>query len=221
MQLCHDVWNTRATQGAGLSLKRHPNDTLSYYGESTGARFTRLGPLGEIDVKESRKQAVSIRLGSGDIRKVKRLAERLGVRDSDIIRFALKWTLNRVAPLCDPEIKGPNLVPVFVETGAELIRHFELDAFRLETIINEGVERPRRVAHDDIALLALAGAQQPYALLHLRSGGAADSTLASIDALRQYLYDKYVYARTVDEEGGPERSVATEHRSSAATLVAG
>ena len=57
-------------------------------------------------MRESRKQAVSIRLGAGDIRKLKLLAERLGVRDSDVIRFALKWSLNRVAPLCDPEIRG-------------------------------------------------------------------------------------------------------------------
>jgi len=166
-------------------------------------------------VHESRKQAVSIRLGSGDVRKIKRLAERLGVRDSDVIRFALKWALNRVAPLCDPEIRGPSLVPMLVETGAELIRHFELDAFRLDAIVNEGVERERRVAHDDIALLALAGAHQPYALLRLRalgsSNGAAVETVhgspASIEALRQHLYDKYVYAgregRNPDAGGEP------------------
>jgi hypothetical protein len=29
------------------------------------------------------------------------------------------------------------LVPVLVESGDELIRYFELDAFRLESIINE------------------------------------------------------------------------------------
>lgn len=146
-------------------------------------------------VNDQRKQAVSIRLGSGDIRKVKQLAERLGVRDSDVIRFALKWTLNRVAPLCDPEIKGPSLVPMFVETGADLIRYFELDAFRLDAVINNNVDPDRKVAHDDIALLALAGSQQPYALLRLRSGGpGSDAPIGSIEALRQYLYDKYVYA---------------------------
>jgi hypothetical protein len=149
-------------------------------------------------LNENRKQAVSIRLGSSDIRKVKRLAERLGVRDSDVIRFAIKWTLNRVAPLCDPEIRGPSLVPMFVETGTEVIRHFELDAVRLEAIINEGVADDRAVAHDDVALLALAGSQQPYALLRLRPTGTvagAGPSTGSIEALRQYLYDKYVYGR--------------------------
>ena len=177
-------------------------------------------------MKESRKQAVSIRLGAGDIRKMKRVAERLGVRDSDVLRFALKWMLNRIAPLCDPEIKGSSLVPVFVETGAELIRHFDLDAFRLEAIINEGVERGRRVAHEDIALLALAGSQQPYALLRLRASGAPGSgsgldsvggSPASIEALRQHLYDKYVFARA---NGRVEAHRADDEEQTVPTLAA-
>jgi hypothetical protein len=163
-------------------------------------------------VNDNRKQAVSIRLGAGDIRKVKQLAERLGVRDSDVIRFALKWTLNRVAPLCDPQIKGPSLVPMFVETGADLIRYFELDAFRLDGVINDNVEPDRKVAHDDIALLALAGSQQPYALLRLRSGGpGSDPAIGSIDALRQYLYDKYVYSHGRESAADAGAPAATAH----------
>ena len=50
---------------------------------------------------DSRKQAVSIRMSAADIRSVKRLAERLGVRDSDVIRFAVKVMLGRLAPLHD------------------------------------------------------------------------------------------------------------------------
>jgi len=52
-------------------------------------------------VVDQRKHAVSMRLGAGDIRNIKRMAKRLGVRDSDIIRFAIKSTLHRIAPLCD------------------------------------------------------------------------------------------------------------------------
>jgi hypothetical protein len=157
-------------------------------------------------MNENRKQAVSIRLGSGDIRKVKRLAERLGVRDSDVIRFAIKSTLNRVAPLCDPEIRGRSLVPMFVEAGADAIRHFELDAFRLEAIVNEGVPRDQRVTHDDIVLLALVGSQQAYALLRLKAAGARDGGNGEnppMEALRQHLYDKYVYGRAAGEAGAP------------------
>ena len=77
---------------------------------------------------ESRKQAVSIRMNSTDVRKVKKLASRLGVRDSDVIRFAVKSMLARLGPLYDPEAHGRNLVPVFVESGADLLRFFEIDA---------------------------------------------------------------------------------------------
>ena len=146
---------------------------------------------------ESRKQAVSIRMNAADVRKVKKLAQRLGVRDSDVIRFAVKCMLGRLGPLYDPDARGRNLVPVFVESGAELLRFFELDATRLETIINEGVDTGRRVDRDDIALLALTGAQEPYAALMLRElnrdDGARSRVAELSESLRVYLYDKYVY----------------------------
>ena len=143
---------------------------------------------------DQRKRAVSIRLGDSDVRNIKRVAKRLGVRDSDIIRFAIKSALSRVAPLCDPAIRGRNLVPVLVESGDELIRFFELDAFRLESIINEQVEEGRQVERDDIALLAMSGLREEYLVMRMKEGGGAP-TGASTPArsLRGYLYDKYVY----------------------------
>jgi hypothetical protein len=148
-------------------------------------------------VIEIRKQAVSIRMNGGDVRKVKKLAQRLGVRDSDVIRFAVKSMLARLGPLYDPEVRGRNLVPVFVESGVELLRFFELDAARLEAMINEGVDPARRVDRDDIELLALTGGQTPYAALKLSALNRADheSTDAGqlASSLRQYLYDKYVF----------------------------
>jgi (2Fe-2S) ferredoxin len=145
-------------------------------------------------VVDQRKQAVSIRLGESDIRNIKRIAKRLGVRDSDIIRFAIKSTLGRIAPLCDPAIRGRNLVPVLVESGDELIRYFELDAFRLESIINEHVEEGRQVDRDDIALLAMSGLREEYLVMRLKDGEVAPGDVAiPARSLRRYLYDKYVY----------------------------
>jgi hypothetical protein len=146
---------------------------------------------------ESRKQAVSIRMNGADVRKVKKLAARLGVRDSDVIRFAVKTMLAKLGPLYDPEVHGRNLVPVFVESGAELLRFFDIDAARLEAIINNGVHADRRVDRDDIALLALTGAQEPYAALKLseldRTERPRRSAAELLESLRQYLYAKYVY----------------------------
>src|SRR5271156_3811584 len=147
-------------------------------------------------VVDQRKQAVSIRLGESDIRNIKRMAKRLGVRDSDIIRFAIKSTLNRIAPLCDQAIRGRNLVPVLVESGDELIRYFELDAFRLESIIKEKVEEGRQVERDDIALLAMSGLREEYLVMRLKDGNGGSADVAPARSLRGYLYDKYVYRNT-------------------------
>lgn len=143
---------------------------------------------------DQRKQAISIRLGASDVRNIKRIAGRLGVRDSDIIRFAIKSSLGRVAPLCDESIRGRNLVPVLVESGDELIRYFELDAFRLESIINERADPDQLVDRYDIALLAMSGLREGYLAMRLKDGeGGGGDASAPAGSMRGYLYDKYVY----------------------------
>lgn len=150
---------------------------------------------------DQRKQAVSIRLGESDLRNIKRMAQRLGVRDSDIIRFAIKSMLSRISPLCDEGITGRNLVPVLVESGDELIRYFEFDAYRLERIINARAEEDARVDHDDIALLAMSGLREQYLVMRLKgSNGAPVDAGGNGRSLRGYLYDKYVYR---NDEGRP------------------
>jgi hypothetical protein len=179
---------------------------------------------------DSRKQAVSIRMNAADIRNVKKLAKRLGVRDSDVIRFAVKVMLGKLAPLYDPHVTGRKLVPVFVESGTDIFRHFELDAVRLDTIINDGADAESRVDQDDVQLIAMSGIQQSYAKLRLsslgnggngsngtnnansgsngaggRNGKSEEEELGS--SLRRYLYEKYVY-RT--NNGGPRSSLELE-----------
>jgi hypothetical protein len=145
-------------------------------------------------VLDHRKQAVSIRLGEGDLRNIKRMAKRLGVRDSDIIRFAIKSMLSRNAPLCDEAIRGRNLVPVMVESGDELIRYFELDSYRLEGIINANADDDAKVHRDDIALLAMSGLREQYLMMRLKdSNGSMVEASPPSNSLRGYLYDKYVY----------------------------
>jgi hypothetical protein len=154
---------------------------------------------------DGRKQAVSIRLSAADLRNVKKLSRRLGVRYSDVIRYAVKSTLARLGPLFDSEVRGRNLVPVFVEAGNELVRYLDLDAARLEGIINDGVPDESRVDHADIQLIAMSGVQRAYAKLRLtsingvRTNGEPHERDDSGDdepldqSLRRYLYEKYVY----------------------------
>lgn len=150
--------------------------------------------------QDNRKQAVSLRLRVSDIRKIKRLAERIGVNDSDVIRYALKTMLARLSPLCDPQVKGRSLVPVFIDSGVDMLQYFSLDHERLDDIINGDAPAHERVEPEDIQLMALMGLQRSYAKLSLRQlheqieaappEHGLDDTLAS--SFRRHLYLKYV-----------------------------
>jgi hypothetical protein len=126
-------------------------------------------------------------MNAADIRKIKKLAGRLGVHDSDIVRFAVKTMLSRLEPLHDPEARGRSLLPVFVESGTDIVRFFDLDAGRLDLIINEGVENARRIERTDIALIALYAMQPPYAAIRLseiRLGANESVRLDNAPAIR-------------------------------------
>jgi hypothetical protein len=155
-------------------------------------------------VVEGRKKAISIRMSVADVRRIKKLAQRLNARDSDVIRFAVKATLARLMPFYEPEARGRNLVPVLVEAGVEFLRFFDLDTARLDSIINSEVEPDKRVSRDDLALITLAGIQEPYAALKLSELNEGDERLLrSADvssSIRQYLYQKYVYRVNPESE---------------------
>ncbi|MGD9843621.1 MAG: hypothetical protein AB7F79_02860 [Steroidobacteraceae bacterium] len=170
----------------------------------------------------ARKQAISVRIGEADLGNLRRLARRLGVRDSDVIRVAIKSLLAKWSPLHDVSVKGKNLVPVFLENGSELFRHFELDTPRLDSIINGGAEDEGRVEMEDIQLIAMSGIQRSYLRWRLDQVGSHGSDQGNgyahggshfngasrqVDGngdggesveqnLRQYLYEKYVHVRS-------------------------
>jgi hypothetical protein len=156
---------------------------------------------------ESRKSAVSVRMGVADVRRVKAIARRLGVRDSDVFRYGVKSSLAQLAPLEDPKVCGRQLLPVFVEAPA-LVRYFELDAARLASIVNAGIIDPeQRVAHEDVALLSMASLQEPYALVRLGellSGGAEmpKENASLLTILRDYLYGKYAFRQARRADAG-------------------
>jgi hypothetical protein len=180
---------------------------------------------------EGRKQAISLRLSTGDIRRIKRLAQRLDVRDSDVVRFAIKTMFQRLGPLTEPNSKGRALVPVFVESGAEIVRHFDLDSAQLDAIINDGVDAHEQVETDDIQLMAMFGAQKNYARLSLRrlnDGGASgasggDASEDSLgESLRRLLYKKYGYSENGEPTAGktPQRRATDPGRKGTAAAAA-
>jgi hypothetical protein len=149
-----------------------------------------------------RKKAVSLRLNVSDIKRIKRISQRLGVRDSDVIRYAIKSLLLKLSPLSDPDVKGRSLVPLFLEGGAEVVHHFDLDAQRLGTIINEDVEPAQSVSLEDLHLIAMTGGMETGAPVdggerNVSRGNVQDSPLPHGERrsspTRRYLYEKYLY----------------------------
>lgn len=158
---------------------------------------------------EGRKRAVSLRVGDADLKKVKRLAQRLGARDSDVIRFALKSMLARLEPLCDANVRGRAVLPVFMDVGLEMIRHFDLDGVRLNDIINAGAAKGLDIDAEDLQLIVMAGLQQSYAKLVLNRLRRPDQERRAMDSedplhsrLRSYLLAKYVSAPPEDASAG-------------------
>lgn len=141
----------------------------------------------------SKKQHVSVRLAEADHRKIKEIARRLGVKESDLFRYIVKNSLNKLLPLQDELIRGTDLIPVLLDCGQDLARYFDLDTEQLDQIVNGGLaDEGRRIERQDLDILAMAGSSNHYARLKLaaithESPGDEDI----VKALKYYLSQKY------------------------------
>lgn len=128
-----------------------------------------------------------------DLHNIEKIAQRLGVRNSDVFRFAIKTTLTRLMPLNDPATRGHRLIGLFVDQCNELNRHFDFDADRLHAIINNGIENDEEyVDRQDVELLALCGLEPGYIQSRLQelTGQFSESEEAQ-RRLKEYLLGKY------------------------------
>lgn len=145
-----------------------------------------------------KKQLVSVRLCHADVERIQSLAARLRVRESDVIRFALRLAFNRLAPLLDEQARGRDLIPIFLECGSELTYHFDLEPRTLEAIINEGLDDPdRKVDSHDIELIAALHLPSYHLPARLKFQSKPEIGRLSLSGgLQQYLYNKYVHPET-------------------------
>lgn len=161
---------------------------------------------------DKQKQCVSVRLSNSDIQKIKRVATRLRVSDSDIIRFAIKNVLSRLAPLADDQTTGQDLLPVFIEYWNEIARHFDFDTDRLDAIINADTDEASEVHRDDIELLAMHVTLPTYLKMRLEKLlGEPISDPEIAPRLRAYLYEKYGHGLV--QEGSPPELGGTGTRA--------
>ena len=142
-------------------------------------------------------RVLSVRLSGADVRKLKVIAGRVGVTESEVVRFALRHALARMSPLHDTGTHGATLLPVFVEFGTEMMSYFDLDEPALDRIINEDLDGGRRVEREDIGLLAMSALEENRLAARLAQVASGPIDSAGVrDALREYLYGKYLYRRS-------------------------
>jgi len=146
---------------------------------------------------DHKKRNVSFRLTAADLRKIKEISTRLGVKESDLYRFSVKNMLTKLMPLHDKELRGADLIPALLECGEDLLRYFDLDSEQLNHIINDGIDdETRRVDAEDLDLLALAIVNGNYVINRLSELCKEPIEVFRVnDALRHYLYEKYLGAQ--------------------------
>lgn len=146
------------------------------------------------NMRNNSKRSVSFRIDNNDFEKIKAITRRLRIRESDIFRFAIKMTLDKLSPLSDENMKGIDVMPVFVECGSDITVHFNLDSTRIEHIINDGVDDEEdRVDMEDIGLLAMSAMPERYLTAKLKNIINKPIQKEGVaEALRDYLHDKYL-----------------------------
>jgi hypothetical protein len=143
---------------------------------------------------EKKKRNVSIRLSESDIRKIKDISERLGVKESELFRFSIKNMLAKLITLSDSSMNGADLIPTWLECGRDLLVHFDIDVERLDDIFNlNASEGNAKVDEEDLDLMILSYFNENYAVKKLSELCGVSVTAADVTVtLRRYLYEKYV-----------------------------
>lgn len=144
---------------------------------------------------------VSVRLRSSDIRKIKCIARRLGVSDSEIFRFGIRLIFSKMVPLLDENACGYRILPLFLDNDAELIRQFDMDITQLERIINFNCELNLRVESEDLNLLSLHNAQSDYLRARIEELSGEEVASNQVwDDLGKYLNRKYGMNRATQNQ---------------------
>ncbi len=142
---------------------------------------------------ENKTCCISVRLSEKERQKIKITAEKLGVRNSDFMRYAIRTALTRLSAFHNPELCGTALLPTMIEHCNELNRHFDLDADKLDLIINaRSGEVEMQVARSDIELLALCGMSVEIIQERFRQvTGIEIKNNEVYQFMKNYLADKY------------------------------
>jgi hypothetical protein len=142
---------------------------------------------------DNKKKVVSIRIHDSDHNKIKLVAKRLQVRESDIFRYAIKSLLKKTLPLQHDRPRQDEVIAMLVDLVQELTYYLGLDTEHMQSVIAEVTNRHiNELDDEDIELLVLSGIPDRNYLSRLQQ--VTDISNQDYDpgvALRNYLLEKY------------------------------
>jgi hypothetical protein len=157
------------------------------------------------------KEMVAIRLTPVARRKIKAVAARLRIKESDMLRFAIDIALQHLEPLSDQVKEGAEIMAPIIEHGSLFVRSLEMDVAEVDRILNGDLENPAlRVETPDVEM-ALSGRQNSGYVDWWKERVTAPPAIDS-RALetKTYLYEKYVEPAL--SEGAYEHSLTDYDR---------
>lgn len=143
---------------------------------------------------ENVKRNISVRLSTSDKKKMKEISNRLGVKESEIFRYAVKDMLTKLMPLSDEKLTGSDLIPAWLECGRDLLNYFHIDIDQLNNIFNGNAEDDdKRIDLADLDLMVLSSLNQKYVVKKLSEICKSNVDPVDVnDVLKRYLYEKYI-----------------------------
>lgn len=141
-----------------------------------------------------KKRNISVRLSESDIRKIKDISDRFGVKESELFRYGVKCMLTKLMPFNDPNLRGADLIPAWLECGPELLNYFYIDSDQLGTIFNNDIkEDDTEIDASDLDLMVLSNLNEKFVVKRLSDICGIPLECSDVQTvLHKYLHDKYV-----------------------------
>ena len=144
-------------------------------------------------IDDNAKRSVSIRINTSDFGKIKTIARRLRVRESEVFRYLMRRSLKAVGPLYQNDTRHREIFDVLMEDNGELISEFNLGTDKLGDLFEQiRSQDGKPLDEDDLELLAMLNMPEKFLALRLSEIlGQKIEPSEVLARLNEYLESKY------------------------------
>ena len=149
--------------------------------------------IGAEGIEDNAKRSVSIRINTSDFGKIKTIARRLRVRESEVFRYLMRRSLKAVGPMYQNDTRRSEIIDVLMEDNGELISEFNLDTDKIGQLFDQVCAQDgARLDKDDQELLAMVNMPEKFLALRLSEIlGQKIEPADVVTTLDKYLENKY------------------------------